>query len=196
MQAFIQWHQRRMASHPYSLNSAQSAVLMGIGDTVAQSLEMGRSDAPRYDPARLVILAAWAGGVNAPFWTWWNMALHRHWQGGRVAGWVLASASLSPLWNGLFFSWTTSLNHVIKGQEGSLPAKVKDKITTQLVPTVIKSCCLWVPFNFVRVCSPWPGGPPPLFPCASPPSGTPPLASHAPPRLATAYCSSTFATAP
>ena len=186
VQAFIQWHQRRMASHPYALNSAQSAVLMGIGDSVAQSLEMGRDEGKRYDPARLAILAAWAGGVNAPFWTWWNMALHRHWQGGRVAGWVLASASLSPLWNGLFFTWTTGLNHAIKQQEGSLRAKVQEKITTQLAPTVVKSCCLWVPFNFVRARE------------AAPPRLRPHLArspaSH--PFLAPPWRSSTFATAP
>jgi hypothetical protein len=48
------------------------------------------------------------------------------------------------------------LNHAIKRQEGSLAAKVQDKITTQLAPTVVKSCCLWVPFNFVR--APWGGG--------------------------------------
>ena len=152
---FLRWHQARLQTHPYALNCAQSALLMAIGDGVAQHLEMGRSGEdgappPRYDLARLLILTSWSAGVNAPFWTWWYKYLHVHWQGGKVAGWVLASASLSPVWNGAFFSYVTAANHVAKQQEGSMSAKISDKLSTQLLPTVVKSCCLWIPFNFVR----------------------------------------------
>ncbi len=162
--AFLRWHQARMQTHPYQLNCAQSALLMAIGDSVAQTLEMRRSaSGGEYDPARLVILTSWAAGVNAPFWTWWYKALHVHWQGGKVAGWVLASASLSPLWNGAFFAYATAATHVAKQQEGHLPTKISDKLSTQLVPTVVKSCCLWIPFNFVRVRSG--AGAAPTAPC-------------------------------
>jgi hypothetical protein len=172
---FLRWHQARLQTHPYALNCAQSALLMAIGDGVAQRLEMGRSagagdgegggGAPpsHFDPARLLILTSWAAGVNAPFWTWWYRYLHVHWQGGKVAGWVLASASLSPVWNGAFFSYVTAANHVAKQQEGSMSAKISDKLSTQLVPTVVKSCCLWIPFNFVSRGS---GQPPAALPLA------------------------------
>lgn len=153
---FLAWHKHRLTTHPYLFNSAQSAVLMTVGDSVAQALERdgrvsrGEEDTG-YDAARLLVLTSWACGVNAPFWTWWYRALNKHWQGGKVVGWVLASAALSPLWNGAFFCYTTSLTHAIKAQEGSLVVKLEERISTQLVPTVIKSCCLWIPFNFVRV---------------------------------------------
>jgi len=148
--AFLRWHQHRLQTHPYALNSAQSALLMAIGDGVAQSLEMSRQPDSAFDPARLAILTSWAAGVNAPFWTWWYRALNLHWQGGKVAGWVLASASLSPIWNGAFFTYTTTAMHTVKQQEGNLALKVSDKLSTHLVPTVVKSCCLWIPFNYVR----------------------------------------------
>ena len=150
LMASLQHYQRLVQSHPYSFNSAQSAVLMAIGDGVAQTLEVRSGKQAEYDGARLLILTSWASGVNAPFWTWWYRVLHARWQGGKVLGWVLASASLSPFWNGAFFCYTTTATHLVKQQEGCLRAKLEHKISTQLVPTVLKSCMLWIPFNYVR----------------------------------------------
>ena len=122
---------------------------MSIGDGVAQHLEGGKKvGESTYDPTRLGILTTWAALVNAPFWTWYRF-LHKRWP-GKVLGWVVASASLSPFWNAAFFVWTTSLTHALKAQDGVLQHKLEDRLSTQLGPTVLKSCCLWIPFNFVR----------------------------------------------
>jgi hypothetical protein len=127
---------------------------MFLGDGIAQNLENGvkreRGEEASFDAIRTCVLSSWAMGVNAPFWVWWYKFLEKRWIGGRVMGWVLASASLSPVWNGAFFSYNVVGNHILKGQDGSVFNKLHDKVSTQLLPTVAKSCCLWIPFNYLN----------------------------------------------
>ena len=138
---FLSWHRRKLQASPYSTNAVQSALLMGLGDAVAQRLERGEDPNAPFSLPRLGINVSWAAGVNAPFWTWWYFLLERRWKRGRVAGWVLASAAMSPLWNGAFFAYNSCLMHVFTDPRGlsaegraALNVRLKHKLETQLVP--------------------------------------------------------------
>jgi hypothetical protein len=160
--SFLAWHRFQSMNHPYRLNICQSATLMAIGDSIAQKLEGDSAReaggvVPAHDFIRLAVLASWAGCINAPFWVWWYRALDVKWPQGKVAGWVLASAALSPPWNAAFFCWTTSLNHAAKDKNGltpvglaSLQGKLHTRLSEDLIPTVTKSITLWVPFNYLN----------------------------------------------
>lgn len=156
---FIAWHRAQLALNPFKVNAVQSGTLMCVGDSVAQALER-RSDcgAPRAPSAsRTLILSSWAAGVNAPFWVWYYRFLHARFP-GRIALWVFASAGLSPFWNAAFFTYATTATHIVdEGSAALSPAgrtrlgeKVRAKLETQLLPTVQRSMCLWIPFNFLN----------------------------------------------
>jgi hypothetical protein len=87
---------------------------------------------------------------------------------GRPFAWVLVTAiTCGPTMNGLFFTYSTALEHIAShaalsqrrrqaGQEvpqlhlEELYAKVEHKLTHALVPTVLRSSMLWIPFNYVN----------------------------------------------
>ena len=161
--AFLTWHRFHTNHNPYTVNAVQSTLLMALGDTIAQHLEADGArysetdPLPEFDGYRLLALTTWAGCINAPFWTWWYKALEKRWPSGRVLGWVLSSAALSPPWNAAFFCWSTTASHLLKengglGEAGlhELQRKCAKKLDDQLVPTVSKSVCLWVPFNIIN----------------------------------------------
>ncbi len=153
---------------------------MGTGDAMAQALERAATEA-EFSPSRLLTNVSWAAAFSAPFWTWWYHFLDRRWARGRVVGWVLASAALSPIFNGAFFCYNASVLHAVNDPRGvtssegraALRDKVGNKLNTQLLPTVVRSCSLWVPF--VRADT---AGPLAL------PSPAPPPHTHPPPLTA------------
>ena len=156
MQAFVAWHRRHTLASPYLTNAVQSGVLMLSGDSFAQMLEARSADpASKFSLSRLLTNVSWASCLNAPFWTWWYHFLDRRWARGRVVGWVLASAALSPAFNGAFFCYNGTMLHTLNDPRGvatpegraALREKLGLKLETQLLPTVLRSCSLWVPFN-------------------------------------------------
>jgi hypothetical protein len=158
VKAFVAWHRRLTMEAPYTTNAAQSAILMGAGDSCAQFLERKADASLSFSPSRLLTNVSWAAGLSAPFWTWWYFFLDRRWARGRVVGWVLASAALSPAFNGAFFCYNGAVLHALNDPRGvtsaegrsALRAQLGDKLETQLLPTVVRSCTLWVPFNLMN----------------------------------------------
>jgi hypothetical protein len=158
--AFFAWHRAQLASAPFATNMVQSGTLMALGDVAAQALERRACGAPdsAHKGSRTAILAAWSAGVTAPFWTWFFRVLHRQLP-GRVLVWVAASAALSPAMNAAFFAYSSAATHAVeegvdRGLRGDglvrLRAKVRERLDSQLTPTVQRSMALWIPFNYIN----------------------------------------------
>jgi protein Mpv17 len=169
----LAWQREQLRSRPYATNCVTSAVLMWAGDRTAQRLERdgraARGEAQlttRESYTRSGILTSWSS-ISANFWTWWYRLLPTVLP-GRPFAWVLVTAiTCGPTMNGLFFTYSTAMEHIAShaaqsdrrrqaGQEvprlhlDDLYAKVEHKLTHALVPTVLRSSMLWIPFNYVN----------------------------------------------
>ena len=153
----LRWHQRQLTTFPITTNSVQGALLMAVGDSVAQRLERvsGGGGERRHDWRRTAVMASWSLCLSGPFWVryygWLARALP-----GRELLWVCITAGISIPFNAAFFSYTALCNHTAVGVAHPLATPlartrllldVKESVSAKLWPTVAASTCFWPAVN-------------------------------------------------
>lgn len=170
--AALTWHRNKLVNSPYISNSIQSGLLMFLGDRAAQHFEQqnsGKKYSTRESTVRSVVVTSWASSINACFWTFWYGMLARKMPPPPASSPVLLkikkalpsvafSLMLSPFWNSAFFTYTTFFEHVGNTPDPFSPSslkvvkeKIRTKIENQLIPTIARSACIWVPFNIINL---------------------------------------------
>ena len=144
-----------------SLSVTTSGVSMTLGDTVAQTVELSRSNKPlvwsNYDRTRTAIACGWNTLLFTPLFFVWFRRLDR-WFPGTSLTTVLKKVSLNqcvvavPV-NAGFLTYTTSLEQLL-GNKKFNPSKVVDRVETQLTEDLpglfLRSCMLWFPVNMLN----------------------------------------------
>eukprot|EP00056_Hartaetosiga_gracilis_P005724 m.88222 g.88222 ORF g.88222 m.88222 type:complete len:201 (+) comp12260_c1_seq6:2-604(+) len=152
-----------------------SAMLMLIGDTVAQYLETEEKTEDlgskkfmivtpnnlfpngfKIDPTRSVVLALWAGSMGGLFTSWFRFMDRIFCTWPRFSGVIgkvtLTSFGLSPFTNAAFLSMVTVVEHVVMKHERDATAlawAAQDKLDDEFTSTLVGSWSFWVPVNFV-----------------------------------------------
>lgn len=124
---------------------------MVAGDVAAQRLE-GNQDLVWQ---RTAVLASFNSGFGAPFFTLFWRALEARVPGRRLGAAVtkaiLTSLIANPIMNGVFFTYSTALEHLIMpagpGERTSVVEAVKAQLREKYVRTLQVSAMVWIPVN-------------------------------------------------
>ena len=150
-----------MAKRPVMTNMITSGESMTLGDTVAQTVELSRSNKPlvwsNYDRTRTAIACGWNTLLFTPLFFVWFRRLDR-WFPGTSLTTVLKKVSLNqcvvavPV-NAGFLTFTTSVEQLL-GNKKFNPSKVFERVETQLTEDLpglfLRSCMLWFPVNMLN----------------------------------------------
>eukprot|EP00049_Salpingoeca_infusionum_P003998 m.73599 g.73599 ORF g.73599 m.73599 type:complete len:261 (-) comp12370_c0_seq8:2612-3394(-) len=172
----IAWYMRMLRTYPYRTNGTTAAILMGIGDGIAQRRE-ARQNSPRkplrlvtlvqpnsilnngftIDLPRTLVMSTWAG-IMGTFWTRAFRALdHRFQHTPKIPG-VLAKVSIAalliaPITNGLFLSIVTTAEVTLDSPHPT-PAlvfsRVQKKLHDEWWNTFVASCSFWPACNLIN----------------------------------------------
>ncbi len=105
--------------------------------------------------ARTGILVFWSSCVSSPWWTWWYGWLNAKFPSRVFLAVGLTAALPAPLWNAAFFAFSTAAEHAALAPDPWATRDVaitvvREKLSTQLLPTVQRSAMLWIPVNIVN----------------------------------------------
>jgi protein Mpv17 len=152
----------QLIRQPVLTNAVTSAFVMLAGDRLAQHLE-GHKQQPKASWARSGVLMSFSSLIASPFFTkfWGVLEL-------RIPGRTLAAAVgkaamtalvATPIMNAAFFTYTTTMEHVILPEEAAamadgtmrqpqpLKAKLRQTFEEKYLETVKMSAMVWIPLN-------------------------------------------------
>jgi hypothetical protein len=157
----LRWHRHAILNHPHKTNAATSAILMLIGDRVAQHVERDTKDGghtqttARASWTRTAILTCWSAGVSSPFYTWWYKMLHRRLP-HRPVTWVALTAVVpAPAFNLAFFAFSTCSEylalrpHALQNLD-VMWRELHHKVNSRWWQTVVCSTQVWGVVNYVN----------------------------------------------
>ncbi len=145
------WYADRLRRAPMLTNAVTASGVMVAGDIAAQRLEGNR----KLVWQRTAVLASFNSGFGAPFFTLFWRALENRVPGQRIGAAVtkaiLTSLIANPIMNGMFFTYSTALEHAIlpsaRDQHASVAEAIKAQLREKYFRTLQVSAMVWVPIN-------------------------------------------------